>query len=117
LAGHIVTPTVSFSAARPVFAIDLTVSDTVLGVANVWLVLTAPDGSFSTAAYGRSPSPITKTGTLRSAANFTYETDFPTGTWSITDINIIDYAGNQIEISDAAQIKSLLGSATFQLTN
>jgi hypothetical protein len=115
--GKIVTPTVSLSAARPVFAIDLTVSDTVSGVANVSLVLTAPDGSFSTAAYGRSPSPITKTGTLRSAANFTYETDFPTGTWSITDINIIDYAGNQIEISDAAQIKSLLGSATFQLTN
>jgi hypothetical protein len=64
-----------------------------------------------------SPSPITKTGTLRTAANFTYETDFPTGMWTITDINIRDYANNQIDISDPAQIKSLLGTTTFQLTN
>jgi hypothetical protein len=54
---------------------------------------------------------------MRSASNFTYETDFPTGTWTITDINIIDYAGNQTDISDTAQIQSLLGATTFQLTN
>jgi hypothetical protein len=44
--GKIVTPTVSLSAARPVFAVDLTVSDTVSGVSNVSLVLTAPMGVF-----------------------------------------------------------------------
>ncbi|HZM07707.1 MAG TPA: hypothetical protein VFC11_04535, partial [Methylocella sp.] len=95
LSGKIVTPTVSLSAVRPVFAVDFTVSDTVSGVARASLVLTAPDGLSSTQAYGAPASPITKTGTLRAAANFAYNTN-SRGTGTITNILISDYANNQI---------------------
>lgn len=112
-----ITPTVSLSSPRPVFAADLIVSDSLSGVGGASLILASPDGQIYTQAWGQPGTPIQLPAKLTAAANFIYETNFPRGTWTIIDVSISDIAGNTLDISDANQIKSLLGSNTFQLTD
>jgi hypothetical protein len=116
LKGNIDTPSISLSSQHPVLQIDLKVADEISGVARAEIDFLGPDGETASFGGGRPPAPITGTGTLTFGANFTYETFFPTGTWTFTELKLWNYAGTFLDITDPGQIKSILGATTFQIT-
>jgi len=111
--GQILTPSVSLSSPVPVFAASLTGSDDVSGMYVPYVGILAPGASFSLVDQVTMPFPLLAgTGTA-------YSTVFagdPTGTWSISFYELCDVAGNCFFDQSPADIQTLFGTTTFQVT-
>jgi hypothetical protein len=114
-AGKILTPTVSLSSPTPYFRAKLTVADTVSGVFYGYIVAEDPDGN-EYAFYNYAPSPIKTSASLQIADTFN-PAPTTTGTYTISEVDLVDYANNYTQITDQTALQSLFGTTTFKVTN
>jgi hypothetical protein len=113
--GKILTPTISLSAAAPYFAAKLAVADNLSGVGSLELGIVDPNGrELVPGARFALAAPILR-GTLVPAAGISKNA--PTGTYTIQNINVCDWAGNCLNDTNAADIQNAFGATTFQVTN
>jgi hypothetical protein len=113
-AGQILTPTVSLSSPVPVFEASLTGSDDVSGIYQPFVAVVPPGGSFGQVDVAPMPFP------LPSGTGTAYSTLFagqPTGTWTISFYALCDVAGNCFSDTSPADVQTLFGTTTFQVTN
>lgn len=117
--GLILTPTVSISSATPYFVVRMAVADAISGVANASITFTAPasNGGFpvSGSAYVSTLAPLQQGNVTAISQAFT--TSSPTGTYTITNYTICDYANNCLSDNLPADIEKKFGTTTFQVTN
>ena len=113
--GVVLTPTVSLSAAAPVFAARVYVKDDVSGVGSVNIGIAGPAGTnFSTGAYDQPLDPVTEGSAIPSA---TLPANSPVGTYTITSFGVCDVAQNCTFVDSQAEIEALFGTTTFTVTN
>jgi hypothetical protein len=113
-AGKILTPTVKLSSTYPFFRTELTVSDNLSGVHDVGVWIQPPGGGNYMSGYNDPPAPV-KSGKL--VVYNDLGTSPKTGTWTITELEICDVAGNCVQDYDASDIQSLFGTTTFKVRN
>ncbi len=111
--GTILTPTVSLSAASPVFAVSLSVKDDISGVASVFIGFQPPSGN--PGGGGSAISAPVLAGKVESFA--TLSSTSPTGTYTLTSLSVCDYAGNCVVTASASDLAKIFGATTFQVTN
>lgn len=112
--GKLLTPTVKRSSANPAFGASLYVSDDISGVSQLSVCIKAPGSSTSECEVNRLPVP-----TL-SGNRQTWDyigSNAATGTWSITEYDVCDVAGNCLDDKNASDIQNLFGTTTFTVTN
>ncbi len=115
LNGSILTPTVSLSAASPIFAARLGVKDDVSGVASVSLGISGPAGSsINTNAYVATSAPVLKGSVI---PYLQIQATYPAGTYTITSVGACDVAQNCTYVTASADIASILGTTTFDVTD
>ncbi len=114
-AGEIITPSVSLASKRPILLADLTVSDTISGAYFAYIGFVDPNGN-EYMAFGELPRPITGKTTLHTGIDFSQYSNITTGTWSIAEVLVEDFAGNTYHTSDAATVSALFGMTTFNVT-
>ena len=112
--GKVLTPTVSLSSPVPVFEATLTGRDDLSGLYAPYVGIEQPGGSYSLVDNALMPFPL-KSGT--GTAYSTVYAGAPTGTWTITFYAFCDVAGNCFTDSSAADVQTLFGTTTFQVTN
>ncbi len=117
--GLILTPTVSISGANPYFAARMAVADTISGVADASIGFNAPapNGGFPMggSAYVTTLAPLGQGDVTAVSQAFT--TGAPTGTYTITNYTVCDYANNCLFETTPAEIKKRFGTTTFEVTN
>lgn len=112
--GKLLNPTISLSAPHPQLKATLKVSDAGTGVNYAILFLTPPGADYSEGTLATIPLPV-KSGTL------TLYDDFfagePTGTWTIYELQVCDFASNCDTITDPQAITALFGANSVTVTN
>jgi len=99
----------------PSFGAELGVSDNRSGVNNAYVTVCPPanSGGYCVSAAVEPASPVT-TGKVDAWGNL--GSTAPTGTWTIDDYSICDWAGNCTFDDTQADIQSLFGTTTFKVT-
>jgi hypothetical protein len=114
-AGKILTPSVSLKAAAPVFAVSLPVGDKLSGVMSVNILITPPGATFpSLGAFAELTAPL-HWGAVTASVQLDPKRQVP-GTYTITGIDVCDFAANCRQESSPAAIKKALGATTFRVT-
>ena len=112
--GKLLTPEVSLGSASPTFDVSMAVSDDISGVQFGEVSVAPPDNSSGRSAQNSGPSPILN-GNLRVFVPMNGAT--VTGQWKILQFGSCDVAGNCSFDNNPADVQSLFGTTTFQVTN
>lgn len=113
--GKILTPSVSLSSAMPVFAVRLAVADNLSGVTFANILINPPGSTFPAAgAYVDLLAPALKRTVIAAWQPDPAKTVI--GTYTISSINVCDFAGNCVNDTFPADIKKTFGTTTFQIT-
>jgi hypothetical protein len=114
--GKLLTPKVKLNAKLPVFKAQLTASDKISGVTTLYLYLEPPSEDYYYLAEGTIPVPVYD-GSITTGIDLGLYDNVPTGTWTIFAYYICDGANICFEDDSSADIKSLFGTTTFDVTN
>ena len=110
--GKILTPTVSLKSASPYLAATLNASDDISGVASVYLQFTlSAQALLDTSSSLDAP---VLSGKVVSSAYLPSTT--PTGTYTMSAIQVCDYAGNCVNDTSPSDITKAFGAAMVKVT-
>jgi hypothetical protein len=106
VSGRILSPALSLSARYPVLRLSLTTNDDKSGAAIMYVYAAPDNGGPSRSFYIRFPN-LGFGSAQRADLNFATTAETSLGSWKITGVDLYDYAGNDVYISDPAQLDTL----------
>jgi hypothetical protein len=115
LSAKILTPKVSAGGAFPWFEAVVVASDNLSGFDYIDLLLREPNGDvgYPASAYSSAPA---RRGAIVVGENLSDTTASGLGTWTITGYQACDLADNCVTDTNAADVKKLFGTVTFEVT-
>jgi hypothetical protein len=115
LSGRILTPKVNAAGAFPWFEAVVVASDNLSGYDYIDLLLQEPNGDvgYPASAYASAPA---RNGAMVVGEDLSDITGSGLGTWTITGYQACDLANNCVTDTNAADVKKLFGTVTFEVT-